>query len=143
MKNNLLKVSLTCLLSVLLFNSNLKAQTQEPKAEQPKEEKEIVTMAEQMPEFPGGNEELYKYLSKEIKYPKKMRETKQEAKVFAQFTVNTNGDLEDIKVINEVNQEFVDETIRVIKKMPNWIPGQQNGKPVNVKFTLPIRFKLN
>jgi TonB family protein len=105
--------------------------------------KEILIFAEQMPEFPGGVQALYKYLGKNIRYPLDMRKQKVEAKVIATFVVDAKGRIKNIEVVNKVPQQFADETIRVLKRMPVWIPGKQNGKPVNVKYTLPVDFRLN
>jgi TonB family protein len=105
--------------------------------------KEILIFAEQMPEFPGGVRALYQYLGKNIRYPLDMRKQKVEAKVIATFVVDAKGRIKNIEVVNKVPQQFADETIRVLKRMPVWIPGKQNGKPVNVKYTLPVDYRLN
>jgi TonB family protein len=105
--------------------------------------KEILIFAEQMPDFPGGVQALYQYLGKNIRYPLDMRKQKVEAKVIATFVVDAKGRIKNIEVVNKVPQQFTDETIRVLKRMPVWIPGKQNGKPVNVKYTLPVDYRLN
>ncbi len=105
--------------------------------------KEILIFAEQMPEFPGGAQALYQYLGKNIRYPLDMRKQKVEAKVIATFVVDAKGRIKNIEVVNKVPQQFADETIRVLKRMPVWIPGKQKGKLVNVRYTLPVDFRLN
>jgi protein TonB len=118
-----------CLLFVIAFG--LQAQQQE---------NEILTMAEQMPEFDG---DLSKYLARTIIYPAAARDAGLEGRVVVQFTVKKDGTLEDIEVIKSANDYFAAEVIRLVTAMPAWIPGKQNGKPVDVRFTLPITFKLN
>ena len=100
---------------------------------------DIVTFAEQMPEFNG---DLYKYLSKNIIYPASARELGLSGKVIAAFVVEKDGSISNIEVIRKAGNDFDNEAIRVIKSMPAWKPGKQNGKPVRVKFTLPITFAL-
>lgn len=113
----------------------------EPKKEtEPKAE--ILTFSETMPEFPGGTQALYEFISKEMKYPKNLKKDKIEARVISRFVINKEGYVENIQIVNKVEQEFAEETVRVLSKMPQWKPGMQAGKPVNVIFTLPISFKL-
>lgn len=112
------------------------AQTEE----NPKEE--VLSVAEQMPEYPGGMENLYKFLSKTINYPIVLKENKVEGKVICSFIVGKDGSLSEFEIVNKPEPLFAEETIRVMKLMPKWIPGKQNGKPVNVKFTLPVKFQL-
>lgn len=100
---------------------------------------DIVTFAEQMPEFNG---DLYTYLSKNIIYPASARELGLSGKVIAAFVVEKDGSISNIEVIRKAGNDFDAEAIRVIKSMPAWKPGKQNGKPVRVKFTLPITFAL-
>jgi TonB family protein len=97
----------------------------------------------EMPNFPGGEEELYKFLAKNIQYPGQAREKGIEGKVILNFVVSTEGVLEDITIVYSPDELFSKESLRVIKAMPNWTPGKEEGKIVRVKFTLPIRFKLN
>ncbi|GAB1447085.1 energy transducer TonB [Bacteroidota bacterium] len=105
---------------------------------------EIMTFAEQMPEFSGGAEELYKYLSKNIQYPPLARENSIEGKVILSFVVGADGKISQIEQVGKkLGWGLDEEAIRVVKSMPPWTPGKQNGKPVYVKFTLPIHFQLN
>lgn len=105
---------------------------------------EILTFAEQMPEFTGGTEELYKYLSKNIQYPPLARENSIEGKVILTFVVGADGKISQIEQVGKkLGWQCDEEAIRVVKGMPAWTPGKQNGKAVVVKFTLPIRFQLN
>jgi TonB family protein len=97
----------------------------------------------EMPKFPGGEEELYKYLGETIKYPPLARQLEIEGKVLLQFVVNKVGKLEEIKVLSNPNQQLTDEALRVVNKMPNWTPGRNEGEIVRVSFNLPIRFQLD
>lgn len=103
---------------------------------------EVFTKVKQMPQFPGGEEKLYEFLSNNIRYPEKMKKENIEARVIVTFIVNKKGEISDINVVNTVPDEFAAETKRVIEIMPNWIPGKVKRKPVSVLYTLPIRFKL-
>lgn len=97
---------------------------------------------EKMAKFPGGEQELSKYLIKEIKYPKKSRRKGIEGRVLVNFIVNKDGTISHVKLIQSVHQELDDEAMRVVKNMPNWEPGRLDGDLVKIAFTLPIRFSL-
>jgi len=98
-----------------------------------------VTFAEQMPEFNG---DLMAYLSENIVYPSMAEENNIEAKVITQFIVEIDGNISNVEIIKKKGWGFDEEALRVVKAMPNWKPGKQNGKPVRVLFTLPIVFKI-
>jgi len=104
---------------------------------------EVLNYSEQLPSFPGGYEALMKYLSEHIKYPRMARENGIEGKVLLSFVVDIDGMINDIKVVRSVGGGCDEESIKVIKSMPRWKPGKQNGQTVNVKYNLPINFKLN
>lgn len=112
--------------------------------EEEAEDEEIVFVkAEKDPEFPGGVQALFKYLSENIKYPVIAQENGIQGQVVCQFTVNKDGSIVDINVVRSSGEPSLDkEAIRVIGSMPKWKPGQQRGKPVRVKYTLPVRFRL-
>lgn len=100
-------------------------------------------VVETMPDFPGGTGEMMKYLVKNIRYPKEMEEQKVEGRVIVTFVVRKNGEIVDAKVVKSVHPQLDAEALRIINGMPNWTPGMQNGKPLNVKFALPVSFKLD
>lgn len=104
---------------------------------------EVYNEVEKMPEFPGGQEALFKYLSSNLQYPKEAAKENIEGKVFVSFVVTSKGSITKTEVLRGVNEELDNEAMRVINAMPNWTPGEKDGKKVNVKFTLPIMFKLN
>ena len=103
---------------------------------------EIYDMVEQAPQFPGGPQELMSYLAKNIKYPVEAQKAGQQGRVICQFVVTKEGKVADIKVLRGVCPELDEESIRVIKAMPTWTPGKQDGKAVNVRYTLPVTFRL-
>lgn len=102
----------------------------------------VFEFVEQNPSFPGGYEALNAYLSKNIKYPPIARENGIEGKVILSFVVDKNGGIRDIKVRRGIGGGCDEEAVRVVKSMPEWKPGKQNGKAVNVMFNLPVNFKL-
>lgn len=108
--------------------------------EPPKED--IQQFVEQMPEYPGGQEAMMKFIQKNIEYPAMARESKIAGKVYTQFVVGKDGAIRNIKVIKGIGSGCDQEAIRVIKRMPKWKPGRQRGKVVPVKFVLPFSFKL-
>lgn len=106
-------------------------------------EEEIFTIVESMPEFPGGGQEaLFKYLQKEMKYPQIAKENGIQGTVFVNFVVGKDGKIRDAKILRGVNKMLDEEAIRVVKAMPSWKPGKQRGKPVSVSYNLPIKFTL-
>lgn len=94
------------------------------------------------PEFPGGFNALVQFISKNLKYPKVCRELKIQGRVVVKFTVKSDGSIDNVRVSKSVDINLDKEAVRLVKSMPRWTPGTQDGKPVNVEFTLPINFKL-
>lgn len=106
-------------------------------------EEEIFMVVETMPEFPGGQAELFKYLSENVKYPVIAQENGIQGRVICQFVVNKDGSIVDVEVVRSGGDASLDkEAVRVIKSMPKWTPGKQRGKAVRVKYTVPVNFKL-
>ena len=103
----------------------------------------IYTVVEQMPEFPGGFGACMNFLARNMRYPKDAFIKGEEGRVIVQFVINRNGKVSDIEIVQSVSPSLDAEARRVIKSMPKWKPGTQNGKPVRVRFTLPLVFKLN
>ena len=108
------------------------------------EEEEVVfVVVESMPEFPGGQQALFKYLSENVKYPVIAQENGIQGRVICQFVVNKDGSIVDVEVVRSGGDASLDkEAVRVIKSMPKWKAGQQRGKPVRVKYTVPVSFRL-
>lgn len=107
----------------------------------PKEEKPL-TVVEQMPQYPGGDGELMKFLSGEIKYPVVAAENGIQGRVVVRFVVGKDGKVSDVKVVKSLDPSLDKEAVRVVQKMPNWVPGKQNGRSVAVYYTLPVTFRL-
>lgn len=105
-------------------------------------EKEFI-IVEYMPEFIGGTKELFRYLGKNTKYPKRALDADIEGTVYVQFVIGKTGEIRNIKIIRGVNKLLDNEAIRVVKSMPAWTPGNQHGKSVSVRCQLPIHFKIN
>ena len=106
------------------------------------EPEKVFDMVEQMPTFPGGQQELMAYLGKNIKYPTIAQENGTQGRVIIQFVVERDGTISDVHVARGVDPYLDKEAVRVVQSMPKWIPGKQNGKAVRVKFTVPVMFRL-
>ncbi len=103
----------------------------------------IHNIVEDQPEFPGGMQALMKYLQENIKYPRISRENNSQGRTYVQFVVNTDGSIQDVTVMKSSSDVYLDkEAVRVVEGMPKWSPGMQAGKPVRVRFTLPVLFRL-
>ena len=113
----------------------------EEKSPEPVKE-EIFTAVEQMPQFPGGEAELLKYIASHIKYPTMAAENNIQGRVVVKFVVNKNGKVGDVVVLRGKDPDLDKEAVRVVKTLPDFIPGKMNGQAVSVWYTLPINFKL-
>lgn len=120
-----------------------------PKIEEPKPEpvkkpepEQVFTAVEQQASFPGGQGALSSWLGKNLKYPELASQNNIEGRVIVQFVVEKDGSITDIKVARGVDKELDKEAVRVVRKMPKWQPGKNNGIAVRSQFTLPIVFKL-
>ncbi len=105
-------------------------------------ESQIFVVVEDMPEFPGGEIALLKWINKQVNYPIIAQENGITGRVHMNFVINETGSIENIIVTRGVDPSLDKEAIRVIKKMPKWKPGKQRGKNVKVSFSLPINFQL-
>ena len=104
---------------------------------------EVLTYAEQMPEYVGGDSARAVFLRNNIIYPETARLNWKQAKVVIQFVVNAEGKISDVTALTHKGWGFEEEAIRVIKLMPDWIPGKTKGRPVSIRFSIPIYFKLS
>ena len=121
----------------------LKAKEVIAQPEPPKEEEtKVFDVVEVMPSFPGGQGALFEWLSKNIKYPVVAEENGVQGRVIVTFVVERNGSITDVQVVKSVDPSLDKEAVRVVKAMPHWIPGKQNGSAVRVKFTVPVTFRL-
>ena len=110
--------------------------------EEDPEENVVFKVVEKMPSFPGGQVELMKYLNNSVKYPIIAQENGIQGRVIVQFTVRKDGSIDDVEVVRSADPNLDKEAVRVIKSMPSWTPGEQRGKKVHCKFTVPVVFKL-
>ena len=121
----------------------LKAKEVIAEPEPPKvEETKVFDVVEQMPSFPGGQGALMQWLASNIKYPVVAEENGVQGRVVCTFVVERDGSITDVKVVRGVDPSLDKEAVRVLKQMPSWIPGKQNGSAVRVKYTVPVTFKL-
>ena len=103
---------------------------------------EVYDMVEVAPQFPGGTKELMAWLGKNIRYPVAAQEAGKQGRVVLQFVITKEGKVADIKIMRGVSPELDEEAVRVVKAMPAWTPGKQDGQAVNVRYTLPVTFRL-
>ncbi|MDD6506843.1 MAG: TonB family protein [Prevotellaceae bacterium] len=115
------------------------AQPEPPKHE---EESKVFDIVEQMPSFPGGPAALMKFLSENIKYPVVAQENGVQGRVVVAFVVERDGSITDVHIARGVDPSLDKEAVRVVKSMPKWTPGKQNGSAVRVKFNVPVAFRL-
>ena len=133
-KNVSLKVAL--MMFVLLFSfMTSTAQT--------KKNDMVFDVVEVMPQFPGGQIAMLKYIMENIKYPEQAMKEGIQGRVAVRFIVEKDGSISDVKPILSVHPLLNKEAVRVVESMPKWTPGKQNGKPVRVRFNVPLMFKLN
>ena len=121
----------------------LKAKEEIKAPEPPKvEEEKVFDVVEQMPSFPGGNTALMKFLNENIHYPVVAQENGVQGRVVVSFVVERDGHITDVQIARSVDPSLDKEAQRVVKSMPKWIPGKQNGSAVRVKFNVPVSFRL-
>ncbi len=117
----------------------------ENKEDKPKEEakaEQVFITVEQMPQFPGGDAELMRYLQSHMNYPPMAAENNVQGRVVVQFVVDKTGRVGEVKVVRSVDRDLDKEAVRVCKSLPKFTPGRQNGQAVSVWYTLPVTFKL-
>ena len=108
----------------------------------PEDDAELVQVVEVFPEFPGGSDSLYTYIARNIKYPEAAKKEKIEGRVFVTFVVEKDGRITGERILRDIGGGCGEEVLRVIRTMPKWKPGTQDGKPVRVQFNLPVAFEL-
>ncbi|HCS22043.1 MAG TPA: hypothetical protein DIW47_16055 [Bacteroidetes bacterium] len=106
------------------------------------DEPEIFVVVEEMPEFPGGTDSMTKFIWSNLNYPDSAVRHNIQGKVAVQFVIDEEGRVTDPKIVKGLGWGCDEEVLRIVKLMPNWTPGKQKGKPVKVRFVLPIRFQL-
>ena len=128
---------------MLCMLCGMQAVAQNVEKEFPEEDAQVYLEPEVLPVFPGGTEELMKYLRENVKYPHVCQQQGIQGSVIVQFVVNADGSIDDATVVKPVNVFLDREALRVINAMPKWEPGVKDGKAVRVRFTIPITFKLD
>ena len=113
-----------------------------PPAPKPEVATKVFDVVEEMPSFPGGNAALMSYLNSNTKYPVVAQENGVQGRVIISFVVKRDGSISDVKVARSVDPSLDREAQRVVKSMPRWTPGKQNGQTVRVKYTVPVVFRL-
>lgn len=117
-----------------------RASSLSPDMSQQKEQ--VYTSVEVMPEYPGGPNALLEYIKANLKYPERAAKDKVEGRVVLRFVVSKKGEVKDVTVLRSLETQCDEEAMRVVREMPTWTPGKQNGKDVEVYYTLPILYKL-
>ena len=113
-----------------------------PPAPKPEVSNKVFDVVEEMPSFPGGQGALMSFLNSNIKYPVVAQENGVQGRVIVGFVVERDGSITDVKVMRSVDPSLDREAQRVVKAMPRWKPGKQNGSAVRVKYTVPVVFRL-
>ena len=132
-KNVTLKVALMMLVLLFSFMTST-AQT--------KKNNMVFDVVEVMPQFPGGQIAMMKYIMENMKYPEQAMKEGIQGRVTVRFIVEKDGSISDVKPVLSVHPLLNKEAVRVVESMPKWTPGKHNGKPVRVRFNLPVMFKL-
>ena len=133
-KNVSLKVALMMLVLLFSFMTST-AQT--------KKNDMLFSVVEVMPQYPGGQIAMMKYIMENIKYPEQAMKEGIQGRVTVRFIVEKDGSISNVKPVLSVHPLLDKEAVRVVESMPKWSPGKQNGKPVRVRFNVPVMFKLN
>jgi len=133
-KNMSLKVALMMLVLLFSFMTST-AQT--------KKNNMVFDVVEVMPQYPGGPIAMLKYIMENIKYPEQAMKEGIQGRVTVRFIVEKDGSISDVRPVLSVHPLLNKEAVRVVESMPKWSPGKQNGKPVRVRFNVPVMFKLN
>lgn len=105
-------------------------------------EQELITVVENMPEYPGGFDAMFDFINGNLEYPQEAKDAEIEGKVFVSFIVEQDGSLSSIKLLRGIGYGCDEAAMDVVRKMPNWKPATQRGKPVRVQYQLPFNFKL-
>jgi TonB family protein len=103
----------------------------------------VYDIVEQMPQFPGGPQGMFRFLSETVKYPEKAKKAGLSGRVIVTFIVEKDGSISHPEITKGISEELDAEALRVVSAMPKWVPGRQNGKAVRVKYILPVTFFPN
>lgn len=131
-----LLATLSVLALLLMVNTNAMAQSKKIANDK------VLEKAEVMPQFPGGDQAMMKFVSENVQYPEEAKEKEISGRVMVGFIVEKDGSISDVKVVKGIGGGCDEEAVRVVKAMPKWKPGKEKGKPVRVSYQMPIIFKL-
>lgn len=105
-------------------------------------EEQVYDVVGVSPQYPGGPSEMAKFIQENFEYPEEAKENGEQGTVWVEFIVYKDGLLRDVKIVKGVSESLDDECVRVVSAMPIWSPGEHAGKPVNVRYTIPIKARL-
>ena len=132
-----------CLASPLMSQVSGLAVNKSAYRENYQDNGQVYAVAEQMPEYPGGKEAMFQYIKDNLHYPQSVKDDGIQGRAICQFVVNTDGTICCAEIAKSTGNALLDyEAIRLIKNMPAWTPGMQNGQPIRVKYVMPINFKI-
>ena len=134
------KVMVSLFIVLACNESEMMAQTQKDGYV---DEDRVYDVVDQMPQFPGGHEKLKEFIEKNKRYPKSLQDCGIQGRVVVTFVVKKTGRISHAKVVRGVDPASDKEALRVVRKMPRWIPGKMGGKNVDVKYTIPVDFRLH
>lgn len=114
-----------------------------PAAGQDNTEEKVYDLVDEMPEYPGGIDNLKQFITENVSYPEEAKKEGIQGKVFVSFTVDKAGKVKDAKVAKGVHATLDAEALRVVELLPDWQPGTKDGRVVSVRYTIPVQFKLD
>jgi len=123
-------------------NEPVDIQVYIPRTEEKEDDVPAVWFTDEMPEFPGGMESLLKFINSSVKYPVVAQENGVQGKVIITFVIDKTGEVTNARILRGIDPSLDNEALRVVKSLPRWEPGKQNGKPVKVNYNVPINFVL-
>lgn len=131
-----LLATLSVLALLLMVNTNAMAQSKKVANDK------VLEKAEVMPQFPGGDQAMMKFVSENVQYPEEAKEKEISGRVLVGFIVEKDGSVNEVKIVRGIGGGCDEEAVRVVKAMPKWKPGKQDGKTVRVSYTMPFFFKM-
>ena len=131
-----LLATLSVLAILLMVNTNAMAQSKKIANDK------VLEKAEVMPQFPGGDQAMMKFVSENVQYPEEAKEKEISGRVLVGFIVEKDGSVNEVKIVRGIGGGCDEEAVRVVKAMPKWKPGKQDGKTVRVSYTMPFFFKM-
>ena len=131
-----LLATLSVLALLLMVNTNAMAQSKKIANDK------VLEKAEVMPQFPGGDQAMMKFVSENVQYPEEAKEKEISGRVLVGFIVEKDGSVNEVKIVRGIGGGCDEEAVRVVKAMPKWKPGKQDGKTVRVSYTMPFFFKM-